>query len=1161
MRIRRLVLERYGPHEGRELLLGPGLTLVTGPNEAGKSTLLDALSDLLWGFPKPIRHNYAFSSARLALAADTEVDGRELCVRRTTRGLATTETDEPVDAPWGPGGAEARRRWRQGFGLGHAELRAGGARLCEGGGDLAELVFTARSGRDVRALLDKLDAEADGLFKTNRNSKSVALRQAMTQYETVDGQVRERMSRAGEVADLATEITRLERRAAALTRDREVAARASAEAAQRVRAFEPACRLASLRDAVAELQESGVVLDAERLAEFDAAHAVRERADTELAALREQIEELRARRAEVQLDEALVADAALVRELDAARQARAADAERAVALRRDAEDHARRVAELLDTIAPVADGPVPAGRPAPGAGLAARLAAVVIAADRVADLDRLAARVREAGEESGRADAAQHEAQRAARDAADEDEGPDATAVARVAEARRAVLADGSPVARRRAALAETADAARRRHEAVAGTGLHPDDETPEPPPAGRMAELRAALRDATLAAERAEGERERTARRLDAAHRMLDELAADGPPADPDSLAAARAARDAAVDAFLAAREPRESAAAALAVERAVRAADTVADRMIAAADRVAEHTRRRADLVAADQENADAERVAHAAAEIQTAAEEEWRALWPGIPAPRPDDAETVHHALVAARRAEADRAHAGERAEMLADDALSQADTLSVALAAAGRPRDDADLDAMIVAAEDLEADADRARDRRVLLGRLRAEVHRAAAAADARRQDLDEAELRWRHALRAAGVPAVTAPDGWDVRRDALLAAARAHAEGRRAAEEAEVLAARVARHDAAVAELAARHPDEKDGSAAAHLVALTERVRAAETAAVSAGHLDTQLATAEREVRERSRAADSAASVLDRLAVELSLTAAPEEGGIEAAAERGRTAVRLAGEIDTVLALLRTAAPDLDADELVEMSRSTEATGLDEALSRARESETALAAENDALLEQLGGLRSRLRTLEGAEGVAVLHAEAQEHLSRAADAAERYLVVHLQREILRRELESYERRHASPLLVEAGGLLERLTGGRFTGLRPGEGGRTLVAVRADGEELTPDQLSEGTADQAFLALRLAGVVALQAEREADGLPPVPVVLDDVLMTFDDGRAAAALGLLADLGQRWQVVLLTHHDHLAPLAPAAGSVAVVALDAPAALPSAG
>ncbi|MCW0214947.1 MAG: hypothetical protein OJJ54_16440 [Pseudonocardia sp.] len=674
------------------------------------------------------------------------------------------------------------------------------------------------------------------------------------------------------------------------------------------------------------------------------------------------------------------------------------------------------------------------------------------------------------------------------------------------------------------------------------------------------MAELRAVLRDAVLTAESAETERARTARRVTAARRALDELAADGPPADPESLAAARAARDAAVDAFLAAADPRSGAAAALAVERAVRAADAVADRMIASADRVAELAGRRADVAAAEQEDTDAQRAAQGAAKAQDAAEEQWRSLWPAGAAPHPDDAETVHRALVAAREAEADRAHARERAESLADAALAQADTLSVALAAAGRARDDADLDAMLVAAEDLEAAADRARDRLVLLGRLRADVHRAAAVADARRHDLEEAGLRWRHALRAAGIPADTGPDGWAVRRDALTEAVRVHAAARRAETEAEALAERASRHDAAVAELAVRHLDEKDTDPAEALVRLAERVRAAESAAVSAGHLDSELATAEQEVRERSRAAESAASVLDRLAVELSLTAAPEEGGIEAAAERGRTAVRLAAERDTALALVRTAAPDLPADALAEASRSTEPSGLAEAASRAREQVAALAAENDALLEQLGGLRSRLRALEGAEGVAVLHAEAQEHLSRAADAAERYLVVHLQREILRRELENYERRHASPLLVEAGRLLERLTAGRFTGLRPGEGGRTLVAVRADGEELGPEQLSEGTADQAFLALRLAGIVALQGEREADGLPPVPVVLDDVLMTFDDARASAALAVLADLAQRWQILLLTHHDHLAPLA-AAAQAAVVALDAPAALQPAG
>jgi len=160
----------------------------------------------------------------------------------------------------------------------------------------------------------------------------------------------------------------------------------------------------------------------------------------------------------------------------------------------------------------------------------------------------------------------------------------------------------------------------------------------------------------------------------------------------------------------------------------------------------------------------------------------------------------------------------------------------------------------------------------------------------------------------------------------------------------------------------------------------------------------------------------------------------------------------------------------------------------------------------------------------------------------------ADAAERYLVLHLQREILRRELEAYERSHASPLLVRAGVVLERLTGGRFVALRPpaeaGGAGRSLVAVRADGEELAPTRLSEGTADQVHLALRLAGIEQLQADRVAAGLPTVPVVFDDVLMTFDDERGAAAVAVLGELAATAQVLLFTHHEHVVGLARDAG-----------------
>jgi uncharacterized protein YhaN len=44
----------------------------------------------------------------------------------------------------------------------------------------------------------------------------------------------------------------------------------------------------------------------------------------------------------------------------------------------------------------------------------------------------------------------------------------------------------------------------------------------------------------------------------------------------------------------------------------------------------------------------------------------------------------------------------------------------------------------------------------------------------------------------------------------------------------------------------------------------------------------------------------------------------------------------------------------------------------------------------------------------------------------------------------------------------------------------------------------------------------------------------------VILDDVLVHFDDDRAAATLSALGELARGTQVLLFTHHLHLEPIA---------------------
>ena len=73
------------------------------------------------------------------------------------------------------------------------------------------------------------------------------------------------------------------------------------------------------------------------------------------------------------------------------------------------------------------------------------------------------------------------------------------------------------------------------------------------------------------------------------------------------------------------------------------------------------------------------------------------------------------------------------------------------------------------------------------------------------------------------------------------------------------------------------------------------------------------------------------------------------------------------------------------------------------------------------------------------------------------------------------------------------------------------------------------------MSDGTRDQLYLALRLAGL-----ERHLETAEPLPLVVDDLLINFDDGRASAALRLLAELSDKTQVLFFTHHARLVELA---------------------
>ena len=125
------------------------------------------------------------------------------------------------------------------------------------------------------------------------------------------------------------------------------------------------------------------------------------------------------------------------------------------------------------------------------------------------------------------------------------------------------------------------------------------------------------------------------------------------------------------------------------------------------------------------------------------------------------------------------------------------------------------------------------------------------------------------------------------------------------------------------------------------------------------------------------------------------------------------------------------------------------------------------------------------------------------------------------------EALQRANARLQERFSPELNRLAGAYLARLTGERYTSVTLN---RELEGAAARAEDVLPRSvlaLSRGTADQLYLAVRLA-VCRLCLP----GKPPI--VLDDALAAFDDRRMTLALDLLQELAGEQQLLLFTCHS---------------------------
>ena len=135
----------------------------------------------------------------------------------------------------------------------------------------------------------------------------------------------------------------------------------------------------------------------------------------------------------------------------------------------------------------------------------------------------------------------------------------------------------------------------------------------------------------------------------------------------------------------------------------------------------------------------------------------------------------------------------------------------------------------------------------------------------------------------------------------------------------------------------------------------------------------------------------------------------------------------------------------------------------------------------------------------------------------------------YQALLLAREALDQANAALQTRFSPALGRRAAEILGDLTGGRYTGVTLDRAFRLCAEPAGDSLYRDAALLSAGTADQLYLAVRLAICeLVLPPERR------IPLVLDDALANFDGARCAAALRWLRKEAENRQILLFTCHS---------------------------
>lgn len=1140
MRFQRLSIPAFGPFTDLNLSFpnaGHDLHVIYGENEAGKSSLLRAIRDLLFGIDVRSTDNFLHDYKNLRLIGEIENRaGQRLHFQRRKGNKNTLLDAEDGTLPDGAlvpflGSVDASY-FSTMFGLGSGELRDGARELLQGKGEIGNALFSASlGGTPIQRVVDAITEESEQLFK-GRASTNVSIRPAVNRYKELIKQSREAVISADAWEQLEKEIERQQA-------ERE---RLEGEIATYEQELDWVGRCTDSLPTIGKYNaEMAMLRELPALPEVGSDFVTRARsARDDLKASTRKVEELSSRRAQLQarLEQCLIAPEVLEVEdsLDALHQDLGA-------YRTRKETKVTLLGKLAGIEPALRTGMQSLGIQGEFESLESlRLdSATRLRVEKAANDLIEAERHRDDCEGKTQKLKSQTELQNRELESLPEMAlEPLREALAIAAEATDA----SKTLETSRAAVESLKRKVQDAQTLVIGAPVDPDAIAKLPVPSSstirRFRERLNFLEQDEKAATNKVRDEEGKVRKL---REELVRLERRGELPTEDSLRKARDHRDHGWELVMKewkGEGTTEVLEAGTVLEEAfpnaVKTADQIADRLRMDAESVAQAEEKRlqieAAVVAIETASAEVETIRTAKRERLEAWASEWNAT--GVAPRSPDEMESWREDWVRFRETLTKLREAEDAFESKARQVQKATDALAAVL-------------------KDSPA-----KPFAILFDAARKQVQHGEEATGRRKEivrQVTKSENDMRDALlegqRYAGT-AEAARTGWIAEcKEVGLPADTPSASGLALIQERKELVAKfdqwkelssevaqtsdaMAAFECNVSALSVQFGIESD-SIEAKESTLWKKLTSARSGRVDHDQLTAQLKEADERLVLGRDEASRARQSLDEL-VALAGIQSPEELEPLLAGLEKRTS------ISSRIESYRIALGGLARGEAVEdfIARS-EAENADELPQRKARVETSKAEKKNELQTIRDALseskRKRDELAEAGDAAADYRQQAESTAATLILDATRFIRLRLAAHFLREQIEQFRKENQGPLLEKSGKVFSQITRGAFEGLAAEFNEQdvpVLMGRRMDGTNVPVDGMSEGTRDQLYLALRLAAL-----DRHLENHEPMPLILDDLLMTFDNARAGAILPQLAVLSKHTQVFLFTHHEHLVEL----------------------